>query len=252
LNLRRLLSRNKRSLFDGIWLKENWIQFKLYDDPAISRDWKSNLGWYHSTLRAIRSTIETHDVVMVLFTTYGPQAYEGFEREIAERSLPNIPDSDVSFVKLRLFPLAGSRRSVAEACSRRFDTMEGLWDYETLREYDALGDLGNRYGRDRNGVISQETTLRFIRYWDSGCRYILSIMSESGSWEEDVDVWGIPHLINNALGASLRIDVRCACGGRLCIATFPAQISPTQMTNTPLFLSCCLNCGRQSLLSTNI
>ena len=59
------------------------------------------------------------------------------------------------------------------------------------------------YGRDRNGVINQQNTTRFMQYWDAGCRYILSIISESEGWEENVDVWGVPHLINNALGGWL-------------------------------------------------
>lgn len=251
--MRQQISMNQ-ALFDGVWLRQNWIQFKLYDDPAINRDWRTSLNWYHTTLRTIRPTVESDEAVaLVLFTTYGPQDYESSERVIAERSLPSVPNNKVSFIKLRIFPIAGLRERVKGICEERFNTLEGLWNYETFKEYDVLADLGNRYGRDQTGVINRENTLRFMRFWDAGCRYILSIMSESGDWEENVDVWGVPHLINNALGAWLRLPIaRCGCGGPVCIATSPVQINPTQVTEVPLFLSCCSKCGKQSLVSTNI
>lgn len=240
--------------FDGVWTKENWIQFKLYDDPEINRDWRSFLLWYHTTLRTLRPIVEFEQgVVLTLFTTYGPQDYENSERAIAERSLPNIPNGKVCFIRLRIFPLSGLRNRIKDAFEKEFNTLRGLWNYETFTEYDVLGDLGNRYGRDGTGIINRENTLRFMRYWDAGCRYVLSIMSESGTWEDNVDVWGIPHLINNALGGWLRLpSAKCTCGGKLYITTSYVEIKIASATAVPLFLSCCSKCENRSLVSTNI
>ena len=243
--------------FSGIWRKENWIQFKLYDDPSIERNWKGHLNWYHTMLRSLRPIIENEqDILISFFTVYGPQHYDAFERVIAEKSLPNPPDRNVRFIKLRIFPLLGRREQVRGSLEERFDACRGLWDYETLREYDVTEDLGNRYGRNENGTVDHDRTLRFMKYWDAGCRYILSVIAESGTWQNNVDVWGIPHLINNALGGWLRVpNGKCDCGGDLCIGTSYFQnATPVTMsvTSVPLFLTGCSSCDRMTLRSINI
>ena len=123
--------------------------------------------------------------------------------------------------------------------------------------FNVRGDLGTRYGSG-----DDDQTLRFVRYWDSACRYILSILTLPGNWLNDVDVWGIPHLVNNSLGAMLRTSHRCPyCGTIQFMATSITDVSnlpPNLLAmlphfqRIPIFLFICPRCGQLWLNYTNI
>lgn len=239
-------------------LRQNWIQFKMYDNPDVTRNWRDSLDWYYNVLRTIvRPIVESDESVsFVLFTRYGPQQYESSERPAMERLLPSVPTGTVSFVRLRVLPAPDSRERVKRSFEEQIHAQpSALWDYEIVREYDVIGDLGNRYGRGEDGSVDQGRTLRFIRYWDAGCRYILSIVADSGNWERNVDIWGVPHLINNALGSWLRHpNAACdLCGTKLCVDTNRAELTAAQSVNhVPLMLAACPRCDRQMLIATNM
>jgi len=127
-----------------------------------------------------------------------------------------------------------------------------------MTTYHVRDDLGRRYG-SRN----DNQTLCFIRYWDSACRYILSILTLPGNWISGVDVWGIPHLVNNSLGAMLRLSGSlcpyCHASLYLNTAIAEARKMPPNLQamlpyfqTIPVFLMLCPNCGEPWLASTNI
>jgi len=121
-----------------------------------------------------------------------------------------------------------------------------------MRTFHVRNDLGNRYGSNRD-----DQTLQFVRYWDAACRYILSILTFPGNWAQDVDVMGIPHLVNNSLGAWLRPErnpVPCPrCQTHMYMATARSQLSPPVLTNqVPFVLFICPNCSQHDFFSINI
>lgn len=128
-----------------------------------------------------------------------------------------------------------------------------IWDYEVMNTFNVMRDLGSRYGSK-----NEDQTLRFVRYWDAGCKYILSILTMPGNWIVDVDVWGIPHLINNSIGAWLRhkpSDVCSKCGGQMYINTTGGvqfRFSEEADIKTPLFALVCKNCSSGDPANMNI
>lgn len=227
--------------------EKNWLYFKLYRNPGAPSDWKSQLDWYHQTLiNAVRPVIlNTPEIRVVFFGLYGPTGYAS-ENEIYERQI-SPPTNDLIFMRLRFSVFKGSKRRVRNAflaSIRRTGTL--VWDYEVMRTFHVYRDLGNRYGSNNNAQ-----TLQFIRYWDAACRYILSILALPGNWTRGVDVWGIPHLVNNSLGAWLRPErnpVPCPnCGTHAYMAT-RCKTSVNLNVTTDKFPVCffiCPNCSRE-------
>ena len=141
------------------------------------------------------------------------------------------------------------KQSIKDRLIRAIESHRSLcWDYEVMNQYYVRDDLGKRYGRLNDGSISSRRTVSFIRYWDAACRYILDILTESTNWDERVDVWGIPHLVNNSLGAWLRMsgdNYRCSrCKSPLYLATnarHPSQL--VDASYTPIFSFFCPRCS---------
>jgi hypothetical protein len=241
----------------AIWSKENWIQFTLYDSPDARRSWKEALDWYHDVLRTVvRPVVESQkSIQIVLFTHYGPSSYQPPDRRICQRALSSIPDKPVRYIRLRIFPLARERGNIITKFEDQLRAQHCTWDYEILTEYDVLGDLGNRFGRKQDGSIEPERTLRFVRYWDAGCRYILSVIADSGNWEKNVEIWAVPHLINNALGSYLRHpNTKCPnCGELGYMETNVVNVLTAKgEIRVPTFAFGCPKCGSQWIGSTNI
>lgn len=99
----------------------------------------------------------------------------------------------------------------------------------------------------------------FIRYWDAACRYILELIDDPGNWDANVDVWGIPHLVVNSLGAWLRVsEAHCPnCDARMYMATWgeiPTELRGQlmNMTMIPISLFICPQCNAGALASTRI
>ena len=122
--------------------------------------------------------------------------------------------------------------------------------------YNINGDLGPRFGSN-----SIPQTLRFIRYWEAGCRYILSILAMPGNWTAGVDVWGVPHLINNSIGTWLRperppqICPTANCGTHMYMNTIPILISfpaPVNQMHLPSFVFICPRCQNVLIHPSNI
>ena len=137
--------------------------------------------------------------------------------------------------------------------SEKIDLVLG---FETISQYDPIEDLGKRYGKRDDGTIDDLATTNFIRYWEAGCRYILSALSQDSGFRKDVDVWGIPHLINNAIGSALRFKDKCPkCNSPLWLLTDVITLEVTFSSNKislPLFPICCFNCDWCSVVSSNI
>jgi len=119
-----------------------------------------------------------------------------------------------------------------------------------MATYHVREDLGRRYGSNND-----EQTVRFARYWDAACRYILSILTTPGNWLQDVDVWGIPHLVNNSLGAYLRVsDCSSPCGHQMAYleTDFSPLSAPTPFQAIPAFRFRCPICSADWFASANI
>jgi len=236
-----------------------WLFFKLYKDPSTNQDWKSNLDWYHKVLiNIVKPTVEnTPAIRVVFFGLYGPRRRDPENEEYERQILP--PNADTCYIRLRLSVVTNDKNAVKNTLETNINANRNMvWDYEIMTTYHVRDDLGNRYG-SRN----DDQTLRFIRYWDSACRYILSILTLPGNWISDVDVWGIPHLVNNSLGASLRLpNAPCpSCHvsqyletGVIASSSLPFNLQATlsNFQSVPIFVVHCPICGRPRLASTNI
>jgi len=243
-----------------ILLSENWLYFKLYRNPDGDLTW--NLNWYHDVLRkVVRPFVEsTEEVGAVFFGIYGPTRYALENKDMYERVI-TPPNSNVVFVRLRAYVSSDNKKTVGDKLIAAIESQRDLvWDYEILKEYKVRDDLGGRYGRRSDGSIDDNRTLRFINYWDSGCRYILSILTDKGNWEPNVDVWGVPHLINNSLGGLLRPpNAKCPkCGSLMymatSISTIPSSLlsALSSLRRVPIFLFVCPECGTPTIRPTNI
>lgn len=237
----------------------NWVFFKIYRNPSARIDWKSNLDWYHQVLiEIVRPLVQTMpEIRAVFFGLYGPTRYapdgEDFEKQITP------PSTDVVFIRLRISVNQKNKTNVKNAFVQAFNAKRNLvWDYEIMTTYHVRNDLGKRYGSSND-----DQTLRFIRYWDSACRYILSILALPGNWIQNVDVWGIPHLVNNSLGAFLRVPTsRCPCCHEfqyLVTGVAPIRKLPPHLQamfpyskGVPVFLAFCPKCRAPWLITTNI
>jgi hypothetical protein len=233
----------------------SWLFFKLYKNPELPTDWANSLNWYHQTLISVVNPVVTSnvDIDCVFFGLYGPEPY-GDEDESYVKALEQTAGNLV-YIRLRLAVKKGKKNAIKNALLTSIAQNGALiWNYELMSTFNVMSGLGSRYG---NNLPSQ--TLQYIRFWDAGCRYILSILRMPGNWEQTVDVWGIPHLINNSLGAWLRLNgspVVCPNGhGDMYMSTVVWDVTlnpPIQTTKLPLFVFSCPRCGRISTVASNI
>ncbi|MDQ1279278.1 MAG: hypothetical protein QG670_538 [Thermoproteota archaeon] len=262
------MAKNSPNLLDS----ENWVHYKLYRSPRESSHWKLILDWYHKVLREIvRPLVDsTADIESVLFGIYSPglpslqdkyDRYTQYETADKYERRIRIPEANVIFIRLRLYADPTHRKSVSEKLKERIEANKILiWDFEILRDYKVMEDLGNRYGRRSSGSIDEDMTVHFIRYWDAACRYILSILIENGNWNQSVDVWGIPHKLNNSLGGWLRFtDAKCPkCGKTMYMATGPIPIPQSflpilsKFKRAPIFILSCPDCNMGGIAELNI
>lgn len=230
---------------------DKWIFLKIYRGPSVQHDWKSQLDWYHEILIAIiRPAVESMpDITLVFFGIYGPTPYEN-EKERYDRQI-KAPSSDVTFIRLRLSVPMSGKTAVTEKFVNLLETNGNLiGDYELMTTYHVRDDLGKRFGSGND-----EQTLRFTRYWDSAYRYILSILASPRNWAQNVDVWGIPHMVNNSLGAYLRLGTKSTCCHEsLYMATEAAFDRSIKLSSDhfPLLVVFCPRCGSHYFLPTNI
>lgn len=233
--------------------ERNWLFFKLYKDPSSASDWKSNLNWYHQTLfDVVKSVVlNTPQIRVVFFGFYGPQAYAVEEENYEQKITP--PNTNVIFIRLRFSVKRGSKGRVKNALIASINRNSNLvWNYEVMKTYHVRNDLGDRYGSNLDAQ-----TLQFFRYWDAACRYILSIVDVAKNWASDVDVWGVPHLVNNSLGAWLRPErgpVPCpSCQTHMYMSTHYKISQPisVQVDGFPYCLFC-PNCSKMLFGSFNI
>jgi len=233
---------------------ENWIYFKIFDDPSLKRSWKDQLDWYHQVLIKIVKPLihNSPEVRAVFFGTYGPEKYEPEKEEYENKIV--APNVNVDYLRLRLSVDQESKEDLKNKFVNELDSRKNIvWGYETMLTYHVRCDLGDRYGSHND-----DQTLQFIRYWDAACRYILSILTLPGNWTQDVDVWGIPHLVNNSLGAWLRPErspVLCpACQTHMYMpARYELPSSVTVSSNAfPIVLFVCPKCFESQIRPFNI
>jgi hypothetical protein len=233
----------------------SWLFLKLYKNPATPTDWKNSLNWYHQALvNVVRPVVNGNaGVAVVFFGFYGPEAYEVCGEKYQKKI--GVPNSQIMLIRLRVAVKDGKKKSVRNAFLTLINSNRNLvWDYETMVTYNVTNDLGARYGS--NQAVQ---TLGFIRYWDAACRYILSILTTTGNWLNDVDVWGVPHMVNNSLGAWLRPErpsQPCPnCQTHMYLNTVPLPLTfsaPITQIDLPSFVFICPNCQNKLIRSSNI
>ncbi|HKM50421.1 MAG TPA: hypothetical protein VJZ75_04505 [Candidatus Bathyarchaeia archaeon] len=255
-----LIIYTRRGNENTVFNSQRWLYLKLYRQEIAGEAWKTKLDWYHSVLRNIVKpwVYQYNEIGFIFFSVYGPENYS-VETQEYERRVDSPPPSMVRYVRLRAY-VTGNKENVKQAFVASVRSHADIvQDYEILRGYSVLNDLGNRYGRANDSSIDNRRTMMFIRYWDAACRYILEILTAPGNWDENVDVWGIPHLVNNSLGGWLRVaDKRCSrCSSRMYMCTWteiPPQLRPQLdgMTYVPICLLVCPQCSNGLLEPNNI
>jgi hypothetical protein len=232
---------------------QNWLYLRIYRASALPADWKSILDWYHEILINVVKplVLNNPEVRVALFGLYGPEAYQR-ENERYSRSI-TPPPNNVLFIRLRISPRIGSKKKVNQALMAILNqNVNRIQDYEVMQTYHVRNDLGSRYGSE----VDYQTQL-FIDYWNAACRYVLEILDLNHNWKPDVDVWGIPHLLNNSLGCWLRPErgpVTCpTCQSHMYMATWcPITARNMQVDGFPFSLFVCPNCLRQVVKAFNI
>jgi hypothetical protein len=187
----------------------------------------------------------------VFFGIYGQDHYDNEDEEYEKQINPQTQINWV-FIRLRVTVELNKDAIKNEFVSAIQKNKNLIWDYEVMNTFNVMRDLGSRYGSN-----NEDQTLGFVRYWDAGRRYILSILTMPGNWMVDVDVWGIPHLINNSIGAWLRQKPPQSCpkcGNQMYInitgATF--RLRADTDIGVPLLALVCPNCQTIVHLSTNM
>jgi hypothetical protein len=236
---------------------KNWLFFKFYRNPTSVCTWQDNLNWYHQTLMTIVKKIvdNNENVVAVFFGIYGQDHYDDEDEEF-EKRITFPPGSNFVFIRLRLAVKLNNKEALKKTLLTLIENNKELvWDYELMNTYRVMSDdelsLGRRFGSNE-----EDQTLKFVRYWDAGCRYILSILTMPGNWKADVDVWGIPHLINNSIGARLRPKTprKCEkCGAPMYMNTTLSEMRfNLNAVKVPAMEFSCNNCSTPAVISTRI
>jgi hypothetical protein len=191
---------------------KRWLYFKLYDKPTTEYEAIDRLKWYNKLLSEVIKPWEELNKPQALFVScygiakYGPDSGRE-DPETLTKKLDAIPEGGISFVRLRAYFQSGESMRYGEASLKDMIKKGPVWDFEQYGGYDVLADLGNRYARvGPENSIDKKTTISFIEYWASACKYILNIVDTKTIWNKNVDVWGIPHLVNNAVGGFLRVN----------------------------------------------
>jgi len=240
---------------DSLLKPKGWIQLKVLMNLSSETDLRGKLNCYYGILSLLRPILTNRQLIdVIFFSQYGPEDYTPESEILYVKRVQALPTNKISYIRIRIHPMEGKRAVVIDSVSRLLTNQTLVWDFEIFNEYDTRGDLGNRYGRRDDTTIDDEATINFVKYWDAGCRYILSVLNDSNDFRQNVDVWGIPHLINNAVGSVLRLPRKCQkCNGRLWLITSPIKIEQEIKTKTfPLFLAICPECGFMTPIISNI
>lgn len=195
--------------FRNIWLnEEKWIYFRLFAKNDFLQNWVTMNRWYTKVLnRIVKPVVTQYDetVTAIFFGIYGGDYKQEQGCVMDESTSTDLGSNKVLFIRLRL--------CVSQRTSEIKDSLNELihenntdliLTHEECR-YRVASDLGNRYAKTSDGTINEERLLNFINYWNGACRYILSILVKD-TLDDEVDIWGIPHLINNSLGTKLSMN----------------------------------------------
>ena len=245
---------------DSLLDTKGWIQLKVFMNLDKEATQRMKLNIYYGILLLLKPILTNEQLIDAFFySQYGPEDYTPEPKKLYIKRVRALPTCKVSYIRIRIHPMEGKHADVIDSVSRLLTNQILVWDFEILNEYDTRGDLGNRYGRKDDNTIDDEATINFVKYWDAGCRYILSVLNDSNDFRQNVDVWGIPHLINNAVGSSLRLPGKCQkCKGRLWLMTSPVNVEQEITLKTlplkilPLFLTICQDCGQTIAITSNI
>lgn len=237
--------------------KSDWIEYAVLL-AAETDSWRKILMGYYDVLRIMRPVLLSNQQINAyFFSYYGPEEYKQVsENERYLKKLTKPQENKVVYVRVRINVLKSNRELVIDSLSRLLESENTLVsDFELLKDYDVLQDLGKRFARNERGEIDPERTKLFVRYWNSGCDFILSAIGDTQDWDRTIDVMGMPHLIYNALGSAFRTSVRCqSCSNEMYIVTwkiggFNVNLNLSELPLLPLY---CFNCKSLTWVTTNL
>jgi hypothetical protein len=237
--------------------ESDWIEYAVLL-TAKTDSWRKILQGYHATLRKMRPILLSNNAMnSYFFSHYGPEEYKQVgEKERYLKRLGAAPLAKVVYIRLRINVVLANREAFIDSLSRVLEAETTLVsDFEVMKDYDVLGDLGRRFCRNERGEVDSERTRLFVDYWNSGCNYILSALGDSPNWDKTVDAMGMPHLMFNALGGAFRTSVRCqSCSEEMYLVTWKVSglSVDLRLNELPLLPVCCSNCGRIICVATNL
>lgn len=210
----------------------NWLSFNLYFSPkTLIGDISDYQKWYFKFLKDIlKPFLEKHEdslnyvyfgdyffnkpVDNVIISEVNLREWvEDLEKLRDENHLSQIQVNQLQerfrYIRLRYCVLNGRYDEIIKDMSEQLKNIEYFLGFELVK-YDVISDLGRRYSSKKqdweDSPENIERLRKFIIYWDSICRYILTIITEDYCLDfENVDIPGILHLGFHSLGSKLPI-----------------------------------------------
>jgi len=235
---------------------ENWLNFRIFARDKHTRNSRDRLVWYYRILNYIVKPLlreNEKSIRAIFFSHYGPKAFrleKGYEKE-CERVAKQLVGRTVFYIWLRLCVEKDDKDNLRRELIDKVKTHQDdlILDYEICR-YDVVKDLGCRFCKTSEDMVDEQRLINFIKFWDSTCRYTLSIITSENKLDENVDVMGVPHLVFNSLGTFIPLtykpdpkkDHRCPDCNEILYAN----------TLDVCFQAFCLRCDRPILMRGNL
>lgn len=214
--------------------RSNWLSFNIYFPPnTLLNDIPEKNRCYFEFLKDYLTPFiesRTDQIEYLFFSQYidgGPKdpviRVDRFNREDWNQRLQELPEpfksqlgNTLRYIRLRFF-LGDNSELIQSEFIDILNSLDIILGYQSV-EYDVLRDLGNRFSNHSN-LLSESIMLKrlkyFVEYWNSICRYILSIITDDYILDcENVDVISILHLGFNSLGNYLPLNFQLCkeCG----------------------------------------
>ena len=216
--------------------QSNWLGFNIFIHPnTLLKDIPKNNECYYEFLRDdLKPFIESRmeEIKYLFFSQYIDQRpvesiiIDSFNIEDWNRGLQKLPTTLINqlgnklrYIRLRFF-VKDNREIIKREFIEILESIKNIIGYQLVK-YDVLSDLGNRYSNHSN-TLNESLALKrlkfFIEYWNSICRYILSIITDDYQLDfRNIDITGILHLGFNPLGNCLPLNFhKCErCGSTI-------------------------------------
>ena len=94
----------------------NWIQLKAFLNLDRDASWREKLNCYYGILSLLRPVLTNRQLIdTFFFTQYGPKDYASEPETMYIRRIESIPETQISYIRIRIHPLDGRREDVVQA-----------------------------------------------------------------------------------------------------------------------------------------